>query len=237
MQEPDDGAPSRVFEQYMRFLVAGVADEEPESLPLRVVIVAAKVLGHRVHAALTLVRPGRAPVPLAASDELSMRVNALQCELGQGPSLHADLGVVPMIVDDLSVDSRWPAFGPACVNETGMRSMLAIRLPLGGGERVALSFSSGRGDAFGADDASVAVAMMPHAALAVGASLRAEDQKILLADLRGTPQISTAVGIVMSRYSLGEVAADALLRRVSVQHGVTLRELAEAVARTGRLPA
>lgn len=42
-------------------------------------------------------------------------------------------------VDNLEHDGRWPLFGPRCVAEAGVHSVLAVRLTLGGRDRAALN--------------------------------------------------------------------------------------------------
>ena len=62
---------------------------------------------------------------------------------------------------------RWPAFGPRCVAETSVHSMLSVRLPLTAGEHAALNFYATAPIAFDEQDVGVGAILAPFAALAV----------------------------------------------------------------------
>lgn len=204
--------------------------------PTRVVEAAALSLPHGRHAGLTLLRPNRRPRTVAASDDLPPRVDALQYELAEGPCLDAALGPAVLLSDDVGVDDRWPVFGPRCVATTGARSMLSLRLPVGGEDHAAINFYSPEPGVFTDADVTVASVLVPLAALAVEAELREHDRENLMQALTSSRQISTAVGIIMTTHRVQSEQAFELLRRASMDLNVKLRDVAEEVTLTGDLP-
>ena len=204
--------------------------------PARVVDAAALGMPHGRHCALTLLRPGHRPETLAASDDLPRHVDALQYELGEGPCLDAAIGPPLLLSDDVSVDERWPRFGPVCAGSTGARSMLSLRLPVGGQDHAAINYYSSEVAAFTDADVTVASVLVPLAALAVEAHLREHDRENLMQALTTSRQISTAVGIIMSTQRVESECAFELLRRASMDLNRKLRDVAEEVNLTGTLP-
>ena len=95
------------------------------------------ILGHLVNrivevldisgAGVTLISPGTAPVYVAASDEVAMRFERLQTDLGQGPCLTAYETGELVSIENLSVDARYPDLGPAAV-QAGFAAMFTFPL-------------------------------------------------------------------------------------------------------------
>ena len=204
--------------------------------PKTVVKAAASAVPHGRHAGLTLVRADRPPITLAASDDLASEVEALQYELDEGPALDAAMGPAVVSSDDIAADDRWSAFGPRCADAVGVRSMLSLRLPVGGVDHAAINYCSLDVAAFTDDDITVASVLVPLAALAVEADLREIDRANLMKALESSRQISTAVGILMSTHRLSHEQAFALLRRASMDLNAKVRNVAEEVNHTGALP-
>lgn len=188
------------------------------------------------HCAITLLRPDRSPRTLASTDELSRQVDILQYETDEGPCLDAARGEDPAPVADLLTDKRWPVFGPRCVQETGIRSMLAVRLSVAGGDHAALNLSSRTPSAFDELATSLAAIYAPFATLAVEQALRSEDTEHLSAALSSSRQIGTAVGIIMARELVTAEEAMEILRRSSQHLNRKLRDIATDVTDTGQLP-
>jgi diguanylate cyclase (GGDEF)-like protein len=88
-------------------------------------------------AGVTLVSPGMAPRHVAASDDVTLRFEQLQTELGQGPCLTAFASGQAVLLPDLAADHRYPVFGPAAV-AAGMGAVFAFPLPHGDGRLGAL---------------------------------------------------------------------------------------------------
>ena len=83
------------------------------------------------------------------------------------------------------------------------------------------------------DEVSFAHLMTRHAALALDASLTVEGLNIAL---DGRKRIGQAQGILMERHGLDEDQAFAVLKRYSQDNNIKLRDLAEPLVTTRRLP-
>ncbi|WP_157537020.1 GAF and ANTAR domain-containing protein [Nocardioides sp. Root190] len=70
---------------------------------------------------------------VGASGLIASRVEELQSDVGEGPSVDASLASRSVIHDDLMIDSgaRWPIFAPAAV-AAGIRGVSALPLRVGG---------------------------------------------------------------------------------------------------------
>lgn len=185
---------------------------------------------------VTLIRKDRAPKTMVATDQVARAVDALQHEVGQGPSLEA--AQVPTLrpAEDLLTETRWPVFARRCVEETGVRSILAVRLPLANGDAAALSFFSPVPGAFGDLAVGLAALYAPLAALGVEQTLRAQDTEQLGSALSSSRQIGTAIGIIMGRNLVTSEEAMDILRRSSQHLNRKLRDIAAEVTETGQVP-
>jgi len=233
---PDDRGSDGLVEQLLRTVNTVSASGNPRS-PDNVVQFAALAMPDAHHSGLTLLRPNKPPATIAASDELPRTVDALQYSLGEGPCLDAATGPAVLHSDDISADERWPRFGPRCAETLGVRSMLSVRLPVGGDDYAGINFYSTEVGAFTTADVSVAAVIIPLAALAVESHLREHDHKHLSQALESSRHISTAVGIVMTTNRLSSEDAFALLRKTSMDLNRKLAHVAEEVNLTGTLPA
>ena len=218
-------------------LARSLLSGEQALTPSTVVKLSSAAMPSTDHAALTLVRKDRAPTTAAASDDLPVRVDHLQYRVGHGPCLDAAVGAEPVLATgDLSRDPRWPQFGPRCVRETSIRSMLSLKVPIGGTDRAAMNYYATEPNAFTAEDLATATAWIPFVALAVETQLREHDVHHLRVALETNRIISTAVGILMARHHLDADEGFALLRQVSMHTNTKLRDVAVEVQLTGALP-
>lgn len=202
----------------------------------RLVLLACRSMPVESSGALILIRKGRAPQTMVATDEVARTVDALQREVGQGPSLEAAEAPTVEPADDLLSETRWPGFARRCAEETGTRSMLAVRLPLASGDVAALTFSSRFPSAY--DDLAIGLAALyaPIAALGVEQLLRRQDAEELEKALSSSRQIGTAIGIIMERNLVTSEEAMAILRRSSQHLNRKLRDIAAEVAESGEMP-
>jgi hypothetical protein len=160
----------------------------------------------------------------------------LQYQLDEGPCLDAAESAAVVQVPHLAEDDRWPTFAPRCVEQVGVRSMLSIRLPIGGADRAGMNFYARRPEAFDEMDVRVGSILATYAALAVRSDLHHQDVANLRAALQSNRQIGTAVGILMATERVTEDDAFALLRQASNQLNRKLADIAGQVTLTGVLP-
>lgn len=204
--------------------------------PDRVVRFAAMAVPETNHCGLTVLRSGRKPYTMSSTDELSLAVDRIQYSLGEGPCLDAAKSETAEVTGQLAHDERWPRFGPRCVEETGVVSMLSVRLAVLGHDQAAINFYSRLPDAFGGTGVAAASIFAPFAALAVEHRLREQDARNFAAALSSSRQIGTAIGILMAQRKVSSDEAFALLRAASQQLNRKLRDIAAEVEETGELP-
>lgn len=226
---------ARVGEQLSELTAALAPTVDGGLDPERVVRFAARALASADCCALTLVRGGRRPRTIAATDQVAAVVDRLQDETREGPCVSAN-GDGVELSGDVAADDRWPAFGPRCVERTGLRSVLAARLTITGTDRAALSFYSGRANAFSEADIPFASIFAPFASLAIEQTLRERDATNFEAALSSSRQIGTAIGILMARNMVTSDRAFELLRSASQELNRKLRDIAAEVEQTGVLP-
>jgi transcriptional regulator with GAF, ATPase, and Fis domain len=186
-------------------------------------------------AGILAVRKGRA-VTLSSCGEVVEASDRLQGELAEGPcfdlAARADGGDgerVFRITDLTEPQPTWPRFA-AAARDLGIGSMTGVLLYTHDADFGALNLYSGRPGAFGKDIETAGWMLASHAAVAL-ADARTIDQ---LEDAMKTRHaIGEAMGILMERHKLSEDDAFNVLRRISQQHNIKLRDVAQRV-RTDR---
>lgn len=184
-------------------------------------------------AGISLVRARHVVETPAYTSERGLEVDRIQYELGEGPCLSAIWGDEVVSSRDLAEETRWPGFGRRAAEETGIRSMLCLRMFTSDNLMGSLNFYSGRPNAFDGDDVDAGVAFAAHAAIAVLVAQN-EEHKDLALDSRTL--IGQATGMVMERYELDAVRAFAVLKRLSQHTNIKLHEIAAELVRTRHLP-
>lgn len=210
----------------------GIDPPEPD----RVLKAAHGAVSTAEHAGLTLLRDKRRPHTLAASSDVVLAVDLLQYELGEGPCLEAADRDDVVRTDDLAEERRWGTFGPVCVERTGIRSMMCVRLSLSRQDRAAMNLYAASPGAFTARDETVAALFAPFVAMALQGDIETERADQLTQALHSSRQIGTAIGIVMARELVTEEEAFQRLVHASQHLNVKLRDVAERVKETGAVP-
>ena len=217
--------------------VAEVLVSEDDAVDsLRVVRFAVRAVPHAGHCSLALLRDSQPPRTIAFTGDLAVRVDAIQFELAEGPALDVPDGEDVLQVDDLEQHDRWPRFTMRCIAETGVRSVMSLRLPLAGADRAALTFYSVEPGVFDRLDVGTASILAPFAALAVQGAVHQQDRVDFAAALQTSRRIGTAIGIIMARRLVTSDEAMALLREASQHLNRKLRDVALEVEMTGALP-
>ena len=183
-------------------------------------------------AGILAVRKGRA-VTLSAHGNVVEASDRLQGELAEGPCFdlagRSDGERVFRIADMRESQPTWPRYA-AAARELDIGSMTGVLLYTHDADFGALNLYSQRPGAFGEDIETAGWLLASHAAVAL-ADARAIDQ---LEDAMKTRHaIGEAMGILMERHRLSEDEAFNVLRRISQQHNVKLRDVAQRV-RTDR---
>lgn len=147
----------------------------------------------------------------AATDDVPVDVDRIQYETGQGPCLDAIRHHEVFRTGDLRKEDRWPKFATRATQETGVRSMLAVRLFLAEDTFGSLNLYSMRPDAFTDDSAVVARLLATQAAVALSAARESERADDVTGRLRTSRlkadryQRQAEVALVLQRSMLTEL--------------------------------
>jgi GAF domain-containing protein len=156
----------------------------------------------------------------------------MQYETGDGPCLHALRHARPVRIDDTLVSQQWPKFCRQA-DELGIRSCYALPLMVEGEPAGALIFYSAQPGAFGPEAAGRADRFASDAAGALTLALRMASCTDLNEQLRSSigsrAIIDQALGVIMATEHVAQDRALALLRSVSQNTNVRLRELAASI--------
>jgi transcriptional regulator with GAF, ATPase, and Fis domain len=179
--------------------------------------------------AVVTVLTDRRPATPATSDVTGEMIEAIQFEVGEGPSVEAIREQQAIITDDLASEPRWPRFSRRAVESTGVRSMLAFRMFVADDTIGSLNLYAKQPAAFTEDSLAVGTILAAHASVA----LRAAQTKESLARLREVVEarelIGQAKGILMGRQGISSQAAMDILCRGAERLKMELREMARRV--------
>lgn len=185
---------------------------------------AVEVLPNVQYSSITVRHADGRLVTSAPTDDVLLRVDAVQYELQEGPCYEAVAETPHVISSNLGADERFPRYGPMAV-EHGIRSQVGVRLFDTSRSQGALNLYSNRVGAF--DDLETLSSLFAHqAGVAIAYARHVEN---LEEAVRTRTTIGQAVGIVMERYQLDDERAFAFLARLSQQRNVKLRQVADEI--------
>jgi GAF domain-containing protein len=156
----------------------------------------------------------------------------MQMEVGEGPDVSVLEQRLSVIVTDTRSETRWPTWA-ARVYDTGIRSLLSVRMYTDDETIGTLNAYSKVADAFDIDDQAVAHVLARHAAVALGNARKIEN---LWMAVDARKRIGQAQGILMERFDLTADQAFAVLLRYSQDNNVKLRVVADRLVETRKLP-
>lgn len=171
----------------------------------------------------------------AVTDSLVTNLYDSQLSTGAGPLVTALRERTIVVIRDTTTDDRWPELGTT-IAELGIRSVLDVPLATGDTPRTTvgvLGLYSEQPDAFTADDEAIAHILAQHASVAV-ASARHEETMAQAVDARKL--VGQAMGILMERFDVDGDRAFAILKRYSQDTNTKLRDVAQQLIDTRRLP-
>lgn len=219
----------REYAEQMAVLARKLLEQDSVQATLDEIAAAAVELVEGCDAAgILAVRKGRA-VTLAACGKMVTESDRLQGEFGEGPCFdlarQKDGARVYRIADVASPQPTWERFA-AAARELGVGSMTGVLLYTDNDDFGALNLYSSRRGAFGKDIETAGWLLASHAAVAL-ADARTIDQ--LQHGMETRHAIGEAMGILMERHGLSEDDAFGVLRRISQNHNVKLRDVAQRV--------
>jgi hypothetical protein len=214
-------------------VVVGAATSA-EALQL-VVDSAVRMVPGAEHAGITTLRRGKFETPIA-SDEVPLKVDAIQYKLGSGPCVDAVLDDNVYVSGDIGTDDRWAEFGLQAYEQTGVRSMMSFRLFLEQDDTIAgLNFYARAQEAFPDPAPLLGMVLATHAGLAFAAAHRLDQLTHMEVALATNRNIGMAIGILMARHVVTQQQAFDLMRVRSQTVHRKLRDIAEDVIATGTL--
>ena len=171
----------------------------------------------------------------AVTDPVVGDVFELQISNQSGPLMTAMRDRTPVLIRDTTLDGRWPEWAEK-VAALGVRSVFDVPLTTGNPRTWTvgvLGLYSPEPDAFGPDDEAVAHILARHASVAL-ASARNEAALAQAVDARKL--VGQAMGILMERFDIDGDRAFAVLRRYSQDTNTKLRDVAQQLIDTRKLP-
>lgn len=195
-----------------------------------VTVLAARMVAAGLSCAITLEPDGR-PLTVAASDPRAALVDEAQYEMGEGPCLHALQTGQQVIIEDTMGPERWGGFSVRAA-ANGIRSCLS--LPLNAeGIRGALNLYAPVPHGFGEPEIQRAKTFAASASAALALAVRQASAVELTAQLRAAlasrAVIDQALGIIMAQERCASSRAFAILRTVSQNRNLRLRDIANEI--------
>jgi transcriptional regulator with GAF, ATPase, and Fis domain len=183
-------------------------------------------------AGISLVEHRRITSP-ASSNDLPKKLDEIQSDTGEGPCIDAIKDHEVFQTGDLEHEARWPNFSSRGHRETGVSSILSIRLFVEEDTMGALNLYSSRRNAFDDSDVALATVFAVHASVAMSAARRQEglEKKAESRDV-----IGRAKGILMARSGVSDDEAFAMLKGASQRMNVKLRDIAETITEQKPMP-
>lgn len=183
------------------------------------------------HAGVALLIRGRPEVP-AVTDPLVAEIFHQAMAVGHGPLVESMRNHEIVLVRDTTTDRRWPEWAAGVV-KLGVRSVLDVPLTTAQGTVGMLGLYSTRPDGFSADDEAIAHILARHASVAIAGARHEED---LAQAVDARKLVGQAMGILMERFDIDGDRAFAILKRYSQDTNTKLRDVAQQLVDTRRLP-
>ena len=188
MGEGDDRiALARTFGEAARSLRA---EDDVDATLTKLVHLAVETLDACQHAGISLIKR-RQISSGPRTDDIPARIDDLQTHLGEGPCLDTIRDHETFHTGCLSQEARWPDFSRRAHGETGVESILSLRLFIEEDTMGALNLYSKQPDAFGEDDIAIGSVFAAHGAVAManardeGSLQRAFDSRVIIEQAKG----------------------------------------------------
>ena len=195
-------------------------------------VLSTRVVGDGLSCGMTMRQRGRALVTVACTDPLAAQADDIQYRIGDGPCLHAMRHGRVVRIDDLAGYDRWPRFSRQAT-ALGLRSCLALPLLTDDGPAGALSLYSRRPGGFGPAETARAEKFARHSSGALTLALRIASCHDLNDQLRSSMAsravIDQALGVIMATERCPQDKAFSVLKTVSQNTNVKLRDLAATI--------
>ncbi len=162
-------------------------------------------------AAVSASGAGGLPKVLAASDDWSQEIEQLQEMTGEGPGISARSTRLPVLVEDLRTEKRWPVF-TLLAEQAGATAVWAVPVTIRDATVATMSVFGSRPAPWGKDDLVQAVLLADLAAAALIADLARLEDDAAGAVRIDRPADPAAMAAGMLSVQLGVPIAEASLR-------------------------
>jgi GAF domain-containing protein len=223
---------TRLAEMFAEVARKLLIDREVNATLHRIVTLAQETLEHAESVGVSIIK-GRTIESPASSAELAHLVDRLQEETNEGPCLDALRHNEVLLIGNLGDDDRWPKFAKRAHAETGVTSIMSVRLFADGDALGSLNVYSTKPNAFDERGLALAAIFATHAAIALTRALREES---LERKAEGRDLIGRAKGILIAQRHITDDEAFVLLREASQRLNLKLTKIADGVNYTGQLP-
>ena len=224
----DDSAVADVFARLALELHEEPSVEETVEAVLQFALQAVKC----THAGVALSHRGGRLETVAVTHPVVEQSDQLQLECEEGPSLDVIAERDTILVPDTIGELRYPDWAPK-VAALGLRSVLSVRLATTGSTLGVLQLFNTEPYAFETDDDAVAHILSRHASVALA---NARQEASLWQAIDARKLVGQAQGILMERFGMDGDQAFAVLRRYSQDNNIKLRDVAERLIDTRKLP-
>jgi GAF domain-containing protein len=172
------------------------------------------------------------PTSVAITDRLTIEIDLVQYQTGEGPCLAATDDASVVRIDILEQDSRFTRFAPGAL-DLGLRSVMSVPLVTDGRSVGALNMYSTSDNAFDDRTEEVVAPMAAYAAEVIGTSaLYAYSLDMvdgLVEDLESRAVIAQATGVLMAVEDETSEGALDRLRELALRSGEAMRTVAQWV--------
>jgi GAF domain-containing protein len=178
------------------------------------------------HVGITMADRSNGVSTVVASHRYAVLLDEIQDHHREGPCVSAVWQHATVRIDDLELDERWPHYRRDVLDQTPIRSVLAIELFADGQTTGALNFYAERPHAFTEESVELGLIFATHISL-TWAVLRRQEQ--FRSALASRDLIGQAKGMIMERYRLDAVRAFELLKQLSQRSNIKLVEVAQGL--------
>lgn len=181
---------------------------------------------------ITLILPKSRHESIAVTDDKVVEADHAQYSLGEGPCLDASSDLRSLASGSLSLDPRWPRWGPLAAR-LGFSSVLSAEIHSRGTRVGALNLYSAAPDGFSAEDVELARVLAAQSAVVL---VTLSNEEKLHVALETRTLIGQAQGMLMERYGIDAPQAFSVLRRFSQDSNVKLRDVAAGLVESRKVP-
>ncbi len=227
----EDSLNPRIVENLKELHALLPSDETMESTLQRVAELACATIVGCGSAGVSILENSKVSTA-AATDDFALKIDHDQYENREGPCLQALSTQEVVKVDDVASDARWPRFAEAAARD-GLGSVLSLPLSVGEQPAGALNLYSKTPNSFGDDSEPLGTLFAGHASVAIS-NARVYASAVRLAEqlkeaIKTREVIGEAKGILMAREGVGEDEAFEMLKKVSQNKNLKLRDIAQKV--------